>query len=122
MGGALNRSTRHQATPRQIRSNYQNRHRENSKRIKSFLGAIQYLSKYLKNLSANTDYLRKVLKEQNDWIWTDKHTEAFNELKEGFAKLPCFAHYYAQSETSLQRTPTRKNWEQLFGRNKKLAK
>ena len=33
------------------------------KELKSFLGAIQYLSKYIENLSANTDFLRQLLKK-----------------------------------------------------------
>ena len=34
---------------------------KNKKELKSFLGAIQYLSKYIENLSAQTDILRKLL-------------------------------------------------------------
>ena len=49
-------------------------------------------------MSANTDVLRKLLKKQNEWIWTDEHTEAFNKLKEGISKIPCLAHYNAQNE------------------------
>ena len=71
---------------------------KNEKELKSFLGAIQYLSKYIENLSANTDVLRNLLKKQNEWIWTEEHTEAFNKLKEGITKIPCLAHYNAQNE------------------------
>ena len=52
----------------------------------------------MENLSAHTDILRKLLKKQNGWIWTDEHTEAFNKLKEGITNIPCLAHYNAQSE------------------------
>ena len=52
----------------------------------------------MENLSANTDILRKLLKKLNDWLWTDEHTRAFNKLKEGITKIPCLAHYNAQSE------------------------
>ena len=38
------------------------------------------------------------MKKQNEWIWTDEHTEAFNKLKEGITKIPCLAHYNAQNE------------------------
>ena len=46
----------------------------NEKKLKSFLGAIQYLSKYIDNLSAQTDSLRQLLKKNNNWIWTEEHT------------------------------------------------
>ena len=36
---------------------------KNEKELKSFLGAIQYLAKYIENLSAQTDILRKLLKK-----------------------------------------------------------
>ena len=35
---------------------------KNEKELKSFLGAIQYLSKYIENLSAQKDLLRQLLK------------------------------------------------------------
>ena len=37
---------------------------KNEKELKSFLGAIQYLSKYIENLSAQTDLLRQLLREK----------------------------------------------------------
>ena len=71
---------------------------KNEKELKSFLGAIQYFSKYIENLSTNTDILRRLLKKQNEWIWTEEHTKAFNNLKECITKIPCLAHYNARSE------------------------
>ena len=54
---------------------------KNKKVLKSFLGAIQYLSKYKENLSTQTDILRQLLKKQNEWNWTQEHPEEFNNLK-----------------------------------------
>ena len=53
---------------------------------------------HIENLSAKTDILRNLLKKQNEWFWTDEHTEAFNKLKEGITKIPCLEHYNAQNE------------------------
>ena len=63
------------------------------KELKSFLGAIQYLSKYIENLSSHTDFLRQLLKKNNPWDWTNEHSEAFDQIKEKITKIPCLAHY-----------------------------
>ena len=81
MGGTPNKPKRHQTTTRQIGSDNKKNIPKNEKELKSLLGAIQYLSKYIKNLSAQTDILRKLPKKQNEWIWTEEHTEAFNNLQ-----------------------------------------
>ena len=65
----------------------------NEEELKSFLGAIQYLSKYIDNLSVQTDSLRSLLKKNNNWIWTEEHTLAFENLKQKITEIPCLAHY-----------------------------
>ena len=40
----------------------------NEKELKSFLGAIRYLSKYIDNLSAQTDSLIQLLKKDTKWL------------------------------------------------------
>ena len=73
-------------------------------------------------LSANTDILRKLLKKQNEWIWTEEHTEALNKLKEGITKIQCLAPYNARSENIITTDArAKKDWEQPFGRSKKLV-
>ena len=66
---------------------------KNEKELKSFLGGIQYLSKYIDNLSAQTDGLRQLLKTDNESIWTDEHTKTFENLKQKITEIPCLAHY-----------------------------
>ena len=62
------------------------------KELKSFLGAIQYLSKYIDNLSAQTDSLRQMLKKDTEWFWTEEHTRASENLKQKITEIPCLAH------------------------------
>ena len=40
---------------------------ENTKELKSFLGAIQYMAKFLPKLWERTDRLRKLLKQNETW-------------------------------------------------------
>ena len=60
---------------------------------KEHVFCIQYLSKYIDNLSAQTDSLRQLLKKDTEWIWTEEHTQAFKNLQQKITKKPCLAHY-----------------------------
>ena len=50
---------------------------KNTKELKSFLGAIQYMEKFLPKLSEQTDRLRKLLNEP--WIWGDEQLKDFKK-------------------------------------------
>ena len=65
---------------------------KNEKELKSFLGAIQYLSKYIENLSAQTDIFRQLFKKDNDWNCTTEHTKAFENLKQKITEIPSLPH------------------------------
>ena len=49
----------------------------NTKKLKSFLGSIQQLSKFLNNLSKKTDRMRKLLKKDVKWEWTKEINDEF---------------------------------------------
>ena len=65
---------------------------ENTKELKSFLGAIQYMTKYLPKLSERTDRLRKLLKKNETWNWGTEQ-EDFGKIKQMLTEGPCLAHY-----------------------------
>ena len=51
---------------------------ENQKQLKSFLGAIQYLAKFIPRLSERTERLRILLKKKSKWNWGKEQDEDFN--------------------------------------------
>ena len=63
---------------------------ENEKELKSFLGAIQNLSKYTEKLSAQTDSSRQLLKKM---FIGNRPKKAFERLKQKITEIPCLAHY-----------------------------
>ena len=65
---------------------------ENTKELK-FLGAIQYMAKFLPKLSEQTDRLRKLLKKNEPWIWGDEQQKDFKKIKQMLTEGPCLAHY-----------------------------
>ena len=74
------------------------KHPENQKQLKSFLGAIQYLAKFLPRLSEKTDRLRKLLKKDSVWNWGKQQDEDFNSIKEMLTEEPCLVHYAKDRE------------------------
>ena len=73
------------------------------KELKSFLGAIQYLIKFIDNLLAQTDSLRQPANEEKQRMDMEEHTWALENLKQKITDIPCSAHYnfdYANVITS----------------------
>ena len=66
---------------------------ENVTELKSFLGSIQHLSKFINNLSKKTDRMRKLLKKDVKWDWTPEIDEDFEKLKKEITEAPCPAHF-----------------------------
>ena len=66
---------------------------KNVKVLKSFLGSIQHLSKFLNNLSMKTDRMRKLLKKDSKWEGTAEINDDFENLKKEIIEAPCLAHF-----------------------------
>ena len=54
----------------------------NIKQLRSFLGMINYLSKFIPNLAVESRMLRDLERKDVDWTWNDEHQKAFEQLKE----------------------------------------
>ena len=51
------------------------------KDLERFLGMINYLGKFIPNLSDTTAVLRELLKQDNEWMWLEQHQIAMDQLK-----------------------------------------
>lgn len=49
--------------------------------VKRFLGHVTYMSKFVNNLSAESEPLRRLLKQENHFEWSDDQINSFNRLK-----------------------------------------
>ena len=54
---------------------------QNLKQLRSFLGMINYLAKFINNLSDETKQLRELEKKEADWNWNKDHQNCFERLK-----------------------------------------
>lgn len=63
------------------------------KELQRFLGFVNYLGKFIPNLSERTNMLRMLLEKGQDWEWQDEHQIEFNKLKEVIQKPPVLRYY-----------------------------
>ena len=58
----------------------------NVKELQSFLGSVNYLTKFIPYLSDHRQPLQELMKSSSEFIWTCIHEKAFKQLKEAIAK------------------------------------
>ncbi|XP_052752398.1 uncharacterized protein K02A2.6-like [Galleria mellonella] len=63
------------------------------KSLQRFLGMINFLGTYIKNLSTETEIFRNLLKKDSMWLWDENHNKAFQRLKDLITKSPILCHY-----------------------------
>ena len=63
------------------------------KRLRSFLGSVHYIGKFISHLAQLCHPLRSLLKKPVKFIWTDEHTKHFNLIKEKIANSTENSHY-----------------------------
>ena len=61
--------------------------------IRSFLGSVQYLAKFIRNLSQKTEPIRRLLKKQVKWNWGPEQQKAFETIKQDIANITSLKHY-----------------------------
>ena len=69
------------------------------KEVQSFMGMINYLSKFSARLS---EPIRELSEERVPFNWQPEHREAFDEIKKELVKAPILAYYDPSKETVLQ--------------------
>ena len=89
--------------------------------MKTFLRTIQYVSKNIENLSAQTDMIRKISgKKQRVYLARRTHKRIQNcEKARLIPQLPCLAHYKSKSENVITNNAGTKGQGAHYGKHKK---
>ena len=72
------------------------------KEIQTFIGMVNYVGRYITNLSAKTAPLREVLNKEVEFHWGQKQEEAFEDLKKMIVSAPTLAFYDVKKPVTLQ--------------------
>ena len=61
--------------------------------LRSFLGLVNYYSKFVPNLATTLHLLNQLLKHDAQWRWTSECADAFKRVKEALGSSQVLAHY-----------------------------
>ena len=70
--------------------------------VQSFIGMINYLTKFLPRLTELFKPIRELIKDKVPFNWGPEHQESFAMLKKELVRAPVLAYYNPQKETILQ--------------------
>ncbi|MEW8548052.1 MAG: RNase H-like domain-containing protein [Candidatus Thiodiazotropha sp.] len=74
----------------------------NRSELETLLGMITYLTKFQKNLSDITSPMRELLRNDVDWCWGSRQSEAFQQVKMALTQTPVLSYYDRDKPVRLQ--------------------
>ena len=69
--------------------------------LRSWLGLLNYYSKFLKGVSSILSPLYRLLRKGEKWTWGPDESTAFNTAKRLILDPPCLTHFYPDRQTVL---------------------
>lgn len=69
--------------------------------VRSFLGLVTYVSKFIPNLATVTEPLRKLTKKDTAFEWGDEQQSAFSHLKDQLSNPTTLGYYKVSDRTQL---------------------
>ena len=72
------------------------------KHVLSFIGMVNYLSKFSVRLSELAEPIRELSKDKVPFNWGPEHHVAFKQMKKEIVRAPILAYYNPKKETILQ--------------------
>ena len=75
---------------------------QNKKELETFLGMINYLSKFLPHLAEETHSLRNLLKDKAEFVWDSNMENVFKRVKALITAVPVLAYYDVTKDVQIQ--------------------
>ena len=69
--------------------------------LQRYLGFINYLAKFMDHLTDLTEPLRELVHKDTAWYWTDKHTKAFDDIRDAVSSPPLLKYYDVKKPVTL---------------------
>ena len=75
---------------------------EDKKAVKRLLGTVQYLSKFVPQLSEVCEPLHRLTDKDTGWCWESSHQEAFETIKQLLSTAPTLRYYDVSEPVTVQ--------------------
>lgn len=73
----------------------------NIKQLKTFLGMVNYLAKFLPNISTITEPLRQLDRKETPWHWDSAQNEAFEKVKNLVTSPPVLQYFNPKEDVKI---------------------
>lgn len=73
----------------------------NLSELRSFLGLVCYVGRFVPNLASLTDPLRQLLRSKDQFEWTLKHNSAFQRIKDEISQIHHLGFFNPKDQTKL---------------------
>ena len=77
--------------------------------LRSFMGLVEQLAGFSKDVAAAKGPLRPLLSTKNDFLWTSEHDEAFAAVKRALIQPPVLSHFNPSLDTALHVDASKRN-------------
>ena len=74
----------------------------NKKQVQSFIGMINYLSKFSPRMSELAEPIGELSKDKVPFNWRPEHQQTFTQMKKEISSVPVLAYYIPKKQTTLQ--------------------
>ncbi|KAK4328257.1 hypothetical protein Pmani_001375 [Petrolisthes manimaculis] len=74
---------------------------ETVQEIRSFLGLINYLTRFIPQLATLSEPLKRLTRADTEWRWTEEEEECFKKLKDAVIHTISLTHFDPQLQTTL---------------------
>lgn len=75
-----------------------------SKQLQVFLGTVNFVQRFIPNMSVLTEPLRELLRKDNAWVWTEKQQASFEALRQILITAPVLSYFDLEKALSVMPT------------------
>ena len=81
---------------------------KNLKELRSYLGAVNHLIKFIPNLAQKTHGFRELLKKEGEYNWSEKHDKTFNDIQQSVKDIVTLTHFDRSCKLKVIKMPAEK--------------